>query len=238
MQLLEFELDTHWRVIFQCLCSFLMSLSFLYLFRLYLKHFYIKHYFLKIHHKFSRNLYVHLHVCIFYLDIEWIIRNTTNVYCLHWNYILKCNAVWLLWYVNLKVKVQLKEWWKKNQPYSDALVTYYRNVGSWNWPKELHKWSKPFCFINLNMYLYKFYYYKWERIWNHLCLFHVLRNKNQTSKQTKISIKIHNFKCFIINYKLFILTMWYSYNVEDFFCLLQSSLLPLSKDVFNSSELR
>lgn len=137
--------------------------------------------------------------------------------CLHWNYILKCNAVWLLWYVNLKMKVQFKKWWKKPQPYSDALVTYYRNVGSWNWPKELHKWSKPFCFINLNMYLYKFYYYKWKRIWNHLCLFHVLRNKNQTSKQTKISIKIHNFKCFIINYKLFILTMWYSYNVEDFF---------------------
>lgn len=80
LQLLELELDTHWRVIFQCLCSFLMSLSFLYLFRLYLKHFYIKHYFLKIHHKFSRNLYVHLHVCIFYLNIEWIIRNTTNVY--------------------------------------------------------------------------------------------------------------------------------------------------------------
>lgn len=157
--------------------------------------------------------------------------------CLHWNYILICNAVWLLWYVNLKMKVQFKKWWKKTQPYSDALVTYYRNVGSWNWPKELHKWSKPFCFINLNMYLYKFYYYKWERIWNHLCLFHVLRNKNQASKQTKISIKIHNLKCFIIDYKLFILTMWYSYNVEDFFCLLQSSLLPLSKDVFNSSEL-
>lgn len=76
---------------------------------------------------------------------------------------------------------------KKTQPYSDALVTYYRNVGSWNWPKELHKWSKPFCFINLNMYLYKILLLQMGKNLESFMLIPCLK-KQKSSKQTNENI--------------------------------------------------